>query len=454
MMSNLFSKYYYYLSVILRYPVFKYNLYKISYYLKSDWFDKTNYHKDFQKRNFNRLIKWALKTKFYKSFFNLTENEIPNFKDFPVLSKVDLRKAENDIRNNFFLNPRNKSNTGGSSGTPFHFYISPNLRDFEFSHQKFFFDRLGYKKKDLIYSLDGTRISKNNKEKSIYWKTKVGSGFPYGKVHLSVLELNKNTYDIYIEKILKDKPTFLRGYPSALESLALFVKKTKKSNKFDFIKGILLTSENITEDQVKNIGTIFNTNVYPQYGMTEACAFGFTKANSLKYYCSPFYGITEVLDDNNEHVKLGEVGKVVLTSLGNYYQPFIRYSTGDLAEYGGFDNGFVILNKIVGRTQDFIVDKNGRIIMLVGLIFGAHLQAFKAIITWQIKQDIPGFISIIIDKDDSVWKEEFELEILSTLSCNKKVSVEITYGSDFIFTKSGKRLFLIQNIKKSDENNL
>lgn len=444
-MKSLLSKYYYILRVILRHPFHSYNVKRISFYLKSDWFNRTSYHKKFQKKQFIKLKKQAKKTHFYKKI--LSQIEDSTLEDFPVISKNEIRKSPNNFLNNFFLNPKNLCNTGGSSGNPFYFYISPNLRDFEFSHQKFFFDRLGYNKNDLIYSLDGTKISKEKVKNAIYWKTNIGRGFPYGKVHFSVLELNRFTTESFLGKILQDKPAFLRGYPSGMEDLALFIIKTKISYKFNFIKGILLTSENISSPQVDVIGKAFNTKVYPQYGMTEACVFGFTNANSLKYFCSPFYGFTEVLNDHNQHVKIGEVGKLVLTSFGNYYQPFIRYSTGDLAEYGGVDNGFVILNKIVGRTQDYIVDKENNKNMLVGLIFGAHLSAFKAIKTWQIKQDIPGYISVTIDREVSKWEDKYESELILTLSCNKKINVNINYSSDFIYTNSGKRLFLIQNIK-------
>jgi phenylacetate-CoA ligase len=153
-----------------------------------------------------------------------------------------------------------------------------------------------------------------------------------------------------------------------------------------------------------------------------------------------------VLDGNGKHVKIGETGEIVLTSFGNFFQPFIRYRTGDLAEYGGQDRGFVILNRIFGRTQDYIVGKDNKRIMLVGLIHGGHFAAFKAIKCWQIRQDKPGKILLKIQPDRN-WNDICEKEILNKLNFNGKVDVELRYCEDFELTKAGKRKFVIQTVK-------
>lgn len=212
------------------------------------------------------------------------------------------------------------------------------------------------------------------------------------------------------------------------------------------MKGIMITSENIEENQIMQINKAFNCPVLPQYGMTESCAFGFSKANDLIYYCSPYYGVTEILNSEGNQVLPGEIGEIVLTSLGNNYQPFIRYKTGDIAIYGGENNGFTILNKIIGRTQDYIVDIDGLKIMLVGLIFGSHTKVFAKIKIWQIIQEKSGLILIKILTEKG-WAEEDEIEIKKIFWCNNKITTTILYTSDFTLTNAGKRKFVIQNIK-------
>lgn len=51
---------------------------------------------------------------------------------------------------------------------------------------------------------------------------------------------------------------------------------------------------------------------------------------------------------------------VVVTGFQYCACPFIRYKTGDLDEYGGVRNGVVILNKLLGRSNNYIVDNQGK----------------------------------------------------------------------------------------------
>ncbi|MUP39640.1 phenylacetate--CoA ligase family protein [Labilibaculum euxinus] len=437
---------YYIFCLLLRYPVFYIRKKTIYNMLKSDWNKETKFHVEFNKRALNNVLNKALKTTYYKNLkeINVLSEDI-KLSDFPIVDKTIIRNHVGEFeQTNWFL-PRKKMNTGGSTGKPFEFYLSQEL-EFEFSHQLFFYKRFGYQYGDKIYSFDGIRIDDDKQELNIYWiKRSLIRNFPFGLVRLSATLLNSQNCKFYVEKILIDKPSFLRGYPSALSIISSYILNHSLQKEFDFLKGIMLTSERILETQVDLVRSAFNCPVLPQYGMSEVCAFAFTNPNDLKYYCSPFYGFTEVLDENNSQVNKGEIGEVVVTSFCNTFQPFIRYRTGDLAEFGGVENGFTILNKIFGRSQDYIVDREGKKIMLVGLIFGSHLKAFRKIKTWQIKQSVPGEISVRIDADNG-WIVEFEDELKDILCCEAKIEVQIIYNNNFELTDSGKRLFVIQSL--------
>lgn len=55
----------------------------------------------------------------------------------------------------------------------------------------------------------------------------------------------------------------------------------------------------------------------------------------------------------------GEDGEVVVTHLDNWAMPFIRYRTGDVAQFDntscGWGRHLSIMKKIQGRTTDFVV---------------------------------------------------------------------------------------------------
>tara|TARA_B100002051_G_C16660011_1_gene598616 strand:- start:294 stop:1304 length:1011 start_codon:yes stop_codon:yes gene_type:complete len=334
-------------------------------------------------------------------------------------------------------------NTGGSTGTPLSFYTDLNCRLTEFAHQLFFYGELGYKINDKIYSFGGVDISKKNISKNIFWKKKL-VGFPFGKIIFSAQILDENNVKYFVNKVLLDKPQFLRGYPSAIVILCNYIKKN--NIKINFIKGVLLTSEVIVQSNIQLISKSLNCKVVPQYGHTENAIFAFASPNKLKYFCSPFYGITEIINaETGLHVEKGEVGEIVVTSLSNKYQPFIRYNTGDLAIYAGTHNNFVILDKIFGREQDYIFDSNSKKILLVGLIFGSHSKVFNHINDWQFFQNKIGELLINISPNES-WNIDLHEKLINDLFKNIDIKINIFYNKPFIKTSLGKRKFLINNL--------
>lgn len=438
------SRLFYITNILLR--VF-YDFFKI---LKLSKTIKDQFHTGNQKLNFfvskrkKMIVKSALKTNFYKSYFsglNFKFSSI-SIKDFPIIEKKHIRDLKNDFTVKNILLPKTTGNTGGSTGTPLSFYTDLNCRVNEFSHQLFLYKEMGFKPFDKIYSFGGVDISKNLISRNIFWKKKI-FGFPFGKIIFSAALINRNNIHHYYNKISIDKPQFLRGYPSAIVALAEYVKYNKI--KVEFIKAVLLTSEMISESNISLIREYLKCDVVPQYGQCENTVFGFAKPNSLKYYCSPYYGLTEIIDiKSGEHVKENELGEIVVTSLSNIKQPFIRYRTGDLAVYGGTKNGFVILKKLYGRNKDFIFDINSKKVLLVGLIFGSHTEAFNLINDWQFTQDKIGELLINIHPSES-WDPQKHEKLIYGLFKNHKINLIILYNKRFIKTSFGKRSFLIQN---------
>lgn len=183
-----------------------------------------------------------------------------------------------------------------------------------------------------------------------------------------------------------------------------------------------------------------------QYGHSEASIFAYKKPNSEEYFCSPLYGYTEVLDDFNNPVSIGEEGNIIVTGFLNKALPFIRYATGDRAIYGGtLSDGTVVLKKLLGRTADYLIDSNQKKWNLVGLIFGGHLKAFNVISQWQLEQKEIGrvLITIVPDKE---FTESMETEILDFFS-NYNFTAEIKYIQSIPKTGRGKQKFLIQHLK-------
>jgi phenylacetate-CoA ligase len=399
-----------------------------------------------QKELLYTILKYAKENvPYYKKLMNNIVLDkklvINNLKEIPLLSKAIIREQGNHIYSQQFEKVFCYwQKTGGSTGEPLEFPVSLNFEDV---HGTCLYNLMGANRKDTIVAIDGTRIEDNLLEKNIFWKDG-GDNFPYGSIHYSTVYMKDDNIKYYLDHLNLVKPQIMRGYPSGFENLAKYLISKNINLKFD-LKGIYLTSESFDSSVTDLLRKAFSCPIFGQYGHSEVSVFAFTLADSMEYICSPLYGFTEVLNEEGSHVKEGETGEIVVTGYSNKVMPFIRYKTGDMAVYGGTQNGVVKLKSLQGRSSDYIISKDNMKIYLVGLIFGGHLESFAKIKSWQIEQFNPGFITVRIVKDFG-FSDLSEHEIVQLFE-SVNVITNIEYVDEIPLTQRGKRKFLIQNVK-------
>jgi len=385
--------------------------------------------------------------RYYKNLFEqfgLAPKDLRNFKRLPLLDKAIIKSHRNDIisdeinRLDFYT-----MNTGGSTGEPLEFPVSSIAGEIDGVHQEFHYRIIGYEPGDIIVAFDGSSVPEKLRQKHVYWIETGPNDIPYGRLSYSSLYLIEETISLYVKHILDYKPSILRGYPSFINDIADYILK----NKIPFhIKGVQLTAENAYDSQVEKIRKTFDTKVFFQYGHSEASVFGYTVDDTYEYFCSPFYGLTEVIDSDGRQVNKGEIGEIVVTGFYNFALPFIRYRTGDLAIFNGDEDGIVRLGKIVGRTQDYIYTKDRERVALTALIFGQHYRAFRNIRKWQLVQNVPGKVVIKIVKGEG-FSDEDEDEIRSKFKSICNIDTDFDFVDFIPLTKRGKFKFLVQNIE-------
>lgn len=378
---------------------------------------------------------------FYK-FYGLSGKE--KLEGYPLLTKEDMRRHPELFCTKYKKWIEcHKATTGGSTGQPFGFEISANHDPV---HQEFLWNIMGYQKGDRIICVNGASLPEKKISNNIFYYDLSPTQLPCGGYALSCLYLTEATAKYYFAFMEKIGPAFLRGYSSAIYRLAQYADVHKLSFGFT-LKGIQLTSETAFEYQIRYIEKIFQTKVYMQYGHTEAAVFGYTYDESHRYRCSPLYGHVEILDENGNHVKEGETGEVVVTSYSNFAMPFIRYKTGDLAEYGGTKGAVVTLNKVWGRTQDIIYTIEREPVFLTAIIFGLHYHAFANIVKWRLVQKEYGSVVFMIVKSRDYTKKDEE-ELRESFYKNAGIQTEFEYVEDLGLTKSGKSVFLEQRLDR------
>lgn len=395
-----------------------------------------------QEKVLNRTLMYAVNHCNYYKNMALNKKDLC-ISDFPLVDRHIITEFFDDfcsdMKDWYF---HGDAYTGGSTGEPFHLLVGSTYEN-EFGAKRW--KVYGYKNGDTIMALDGTKIPDDLVRSGVFWKQKNKENIPFGTIALSSLYINENNARTYCEYILNTKPAFIRGYPSFVFAIAQYSKQLglKLSG---FLKGIELTSETVNLAQIETIREVFGAPVYLQYGHTEACICAYTYDESYKYRVEPLYGFVEILDVNNNHVKEGEVGEVVVTSLHNFAMPLIRYKTGDFAEYGGKDNRYIYINKVLGRTQDYIYDCNGNKVLLTALIFGQHFKALGHMVKWQIEQYVQGkiILHIIKGKEYTIDDEKEITKIFNTLG---HVDIMFDYCQSIYTTPRGKSKMLIQHIQ-------
>ena len=421
----------------------------VCYYRAKRLLNKKERWHNIQVEELVRILNYARKhCPYYSQLLNERVIDKTNAIDvlhcLPVLDKTIIRteKVQSD---EISAKWRNWANTGGSTGEPLRFPRkgAPIPKRWEHINQMMLYILMGFKPYDKIVTFDGLTVSEVNRQKNIYFAS-CNRNFPYGIIRYSVLYISKDTIKYYVASLNKEKPRFIRSYPTAMLEFCKLLRQCDLFLNFT-PKGCYLTSENFSQQDKDFISKTLGCPVWGQYGHTELSVFAIQDPCNTYYLCSPVYGYTEILDNNCNSVKVGETGNLIVTGFINYGLPFIRYRTGDLAEYGGVtDTGATILSKLLGRDTDFVYDKDNNKLYLVGMIFGAHMHAFDCINSWQIIQEQPGVVNLKIVKGVS-FDNEAENELLAFFKKNNLVA-NLEYVSAIKKTKRGKQKFLIQRV--------
>lgn len=359
-----------------------------------------------QKRFILKKIKSTLSAAaelpFYQELWSSTNIEINNIQEFqdlkslPIVSKDSLREANLANRSRIAVG-RYLANTGGTSGSPLGFYITPKMIPNEWAHMHRIWQKLGYRTHDLKLVIGGQNLGS------------VPLAYDGLRHSLSV-----NTYAPMEEIIssLRDwvsnaKVAYLHGYPSAISEfglqLAQFAPEVLENLRL-YLKGVFLGSEYPTPHYRRIIEDVFSAASISWYGHTERCVLAWERDEPFVYHPFQTYGFAEAVWSEDLRS-----WKLVGTSYGNYAAPFVRYDTGDLIEpievEGGLLRSFRIKD---GRVGDFVTDKAGERISLTALMFGRHHKIFDFANHVQVQQESPGQLTVLVALGENFTNPKFK----------------------------------------------
>jgi phenylacetate-CoA ligase len=409
--------------------------------LKSDfWTPEQNIH--YQNEKLNGLLHHLQKNiPFYKKRLVINEDPFKTLMDLPVVSKEIMQKNPTQFLSDDF----SKLNTylittSGTSGNQLKFYLDDSTYGTEWAFVVAAWSRAGYTPGDRLISFRGLEFK--NSKKGIYWQDNP----IYNTLEMSPFHLSPETLPAYVSMIKKVKPKFIHGYPSAISFLAGYLEDAGVS--ISGIKAVFAISENIYPDQREIIERVFHARTFSFYGMSERVIMAPECEKDICYHAFPQYGVTEILDKNDDPVGEGEFGELVGTGFMNRCMPFVRYRTGDFASYSEkpcrCGRHHLVIKDLKGRWEgDILIGKNGARIMVAAINF--HWPVFENIIKYQFYQNTDGeaILRIVLKQGISVLDEKSLFnEVDSKFGDNLDITIE--YVDEIQLSPRGKYKMIIR----------
>lgn len=304
--------------------------------------------KVFQQQRLRQLLTYAAKeVPFYRDWFhNQSLNPATtSLEQMPIVSKAFMRQEGTNhfASEHFPIKRRIESRSSGSTGEPFSYYNSPLASSVNTAAKLRTWYLFGYQLGDRYMKIaNGSRDGKLKK-----LQDKINNC-----IYIPFYSLNDHAFHSILEIIEKRHPKYIRAYPIPLYLLAQY--RNSHPGFYHKPLHIFTTGSTLPKEYRTEIEEAFGCDVIDSYSC-EGTPNTYETPLHDGYHITGYYGIIEVLDDNNHHITDG-IGRVVSTDLWNLAHPFIRYDTQDLVEVKSGK-----IQRIMGRESDAIITADGTI---------------------------------------------------------------------------------------------
>lgn len=330
-----------------------------------------------QERLRKLIIYTATEVPFYREWIqthDLNPDTI-NLDQIPIVNKAIMRQEGigRFTAKHFPEKERITTRSGGSTGEPFTFYETKLSYSVNMAAKLRTWYLAGYRMGNRYMKItNGKRPSKIKRLQDI----------ANNCLYIPFYSITDDTMKSILNMIERKKPEFIRSYPSPLYLLARY--RNSHPDYHFTPHHIFTTGSTLPENYRNEIEKAFGCDVVDSYSC-EGTPNTYETSDHNGYNVTNYYGIIEVLDEDNRPVTNG-IGRVVSTDLWNLAHPFIRYDTQDLVEVIG---GRII--RIMGRQCETLLEADGQLLTVHNF---THYFAdnFPSVDGWQIVKQKDGNI--------------------------------------------------------------
>mgnify|MGYP006165659691 FL=1 len=316
----------------------------------------------FQSEKLKELLAYLNQnSRFYKRLFShnsIDINAIQTLEDLqqiPVTTKTDLQEFNDD----FFCVTRDKIidyvTTSGTLGSPVTIGLTDNDLERLAYNEAISFQCAGIQKGDVVQLM--TTMDRRFMAGLAYFLglRKLGAG---------VIRVGSGIPELQWDSILKYKPAYLISVPSFLLKLIEYAESHQIDYKSSSVKGVICIGEALRDQDFNP--TLLSDKITQKWPIQLFSSYASTEMSTAFTECENFQGghhhpeliIVEVLDNENKPVNQGEVGELVITTLGIEAMPLLRFKTGDIVQLHTdacpCGRNSLRLGPVVGRKQHMI----------------------------------------------------------------------------------------------------
>ncbi|MDO5977662.1 CoF synthetase [Flavivirga spongiicola] len=389
------------------------------------------------------------RSRYLKKIMTHAANSVPlynninpsNIQNFPVINKEIIKESYNKFQSYKYKNKKKISvSTSGSTGASFTVFQDLNKKARNTADIVYFSELAGYKLGYKLYYLRFWSMFQGN-NKVLNWMQNV--------IPIDVFNLSPHSIKNLIDQIKNTSGNkSMIGYASIFHKICNYLESVESDSVDCNLKSVIGISERLDPSTKKSVKKYFNVDMVSRYSNAENGMI----AQQPK--CKEYFDINwasyyvEILSlHNNKQAKPGELGRVVITDLFNYYMPIIRYDTGDVGIMSDLihnNKTRKVLEKIEGRKMDMIRNTSGEILSTSILLL---INNYKEITQRQIiqKTKTEYLFKLIVKNKPFKKEDEFINEFKNYLGQN--ASITLKFVDNIPLLPSGKQQSIINEVK-------
>jgi len=324
----------------------------------SQWWSRDQI-REFQWREARRLLELAFgSVPFYqRKYAEIEFGDIKTPEDFaklPVLKREEVAGYREEMCLQKARTKLLPHATGGSSGVPTRFFITPESYDWRCAASARAYSWSGYRIGDRTMYLWGSPVGKVSR----FQKAKLDSyRFVRRELFIATFQQTPESWRKTFDAAIRFQPKFIVGYVSSIEEFARFLQA--RDLHISGIQAVIAGAEPVGPTTRELVLQTFRAPLFDTYGSREfmSIAAECEAHNGLHIHADNLLVENESGDDHGP-------SELLVTDLHNFGMPFIRYRIGDVGALTSSScpcgRGLPLISVLEGRSLEVLRTPEGR----------------------------------------------------------------------------------------------